>query len=222
MARLWAWTAPMMMRMSRPGRVLGVVAQVGLARRRRQDLLALAPHVPHALCLDEHVAGQPLQLADHDPVALAVVQGVEDVGRAVPLGGGASGPGRLGDYPDDAVAVRARPGPDGCLLAGVALLLFPCAAGAGGADQPHPIDLPDPVHIRLHGRYRPARTATRTFATLTVLPPPDSRGCGTLISDTGSRHVQRLWRGDRGGHRTIDRGLKGWLHRFRNSSFMTR
>jgi hypothetical protein len=37
--------------------------------------------------LDEHVAGQPLQLADHDPVALVILQGVEDVGPAVPLGG---------------------------------------------------------------------------------------------------------------------------------------
>jgi hypothetical protein len=44
--------------------------------------------------LDEHVAGQPLQLVDHDPVALVVLQGVEDVGPAVALGGGASGPGR--------------------------------------------------------------------------------------------------------------------------------
>jgi hypothetical protein len=121
-----------------PGRVLGVVAQVGLARRGRQDLLVLAPHVPHELLLDEHVAGQPLQLADHDPVALVVLQGVEDVGPAVALGGGASGPGRLGDHPDDAVAVVARPGPDGCLLAGVALFVLPGVAGACVADQPHP------------------------------------------------------------------------------------
>src|SRR5512132_3620079 len=160
MSRLWAWTAPMMMRLSRPGRVLGVVAQVGLARRGRQDLLVLAPHVPHELLLDEHVAGQPLQLADHDPVALAVLQGVEDVGPAVPVGGGASGPGRLGDHPDDAVAVGARPGPDGCLLAGVALLLLPGVAGARVADQPHPLTSPNLVHIRLHGSYSPARTAT--------------------------------------------------------------
>jgi hypothetical protein len=38
------------------------------------------------------------------------------------------------------VAVGTRPGPDGRLLAGVALLLLPGVAGAGVADQPHPID----------------------------------------------------------------------------------